>query len=120
MQKKEDKTKKNKKGDEETQEEETEEDEEEEEEEEEEDEEEYANNKKHINTKKKKKKKKEDGEKEGLLPTEEMITKWVNAEDLSPDDEKLPFANEKWNPQTGIEIKYVTPPYPYLPMSCAC
>ncbi|NES70448.1 MAG: hypothetical protein F6K24_37150 [Okeania sp. SIO2D1] len=63
---------------------------------------------------------KEGEEKEGLLPTEEMITKWVNAEDLSPDDEKLPFANEKWNPQTGIEIKYVTPPYPYLPMSCAC
>ncbi|NEQ36807.1 MAG: hypothetical protein F6K40_11170 [Okeania sp. SIO3I5] len=47
-----------------------------------------------------------------------MIKKWVTAPDLGTTDENLPFAESKWSQEHGINIRFVTPPYPYLPMTC--
>ncbi|NES89754.1 hypothetical protein [Okeania sp. SIO2B9] len=51
--------------------------------------------------------------------TTEKIEKWVKAKDVGYDEE-LPFVNEIWSAERGINIKFVVPPYPYLPMSCLC
>ncbi|NET46731.1 hypothetical protein [Okeania sp. SIO2B3] len=51
--------------------------------------------------------------------TENMIEKWVTAQDVGPDEE-LPFVNQEWSVEKGINIKFVTPPYPYLPQSSCC
>ncbi|NER02621.1 MAG: hypothetical protein F6K17_08275 [Okeania sp. SIO3C4] len=49
------------------------------------------------------------------------IKAWVNAKDYSEDEDNFPFYpprdSDEWN---SLKIKYVAPPYPYLPMSSPC
>jgi len=49
-----------------------------------------------------------------------MIKEWAHAEDVSDNKNELSFCKEGWTDENGIEIKFVVPPYPYLPMSCSC
>lgn len=55
----------------------------------------------------------------------EMIKNWAYAKEIYPncgdesDKNLLPFCKKAWSPEDGIKLKYITPPYPYLPMSCA-
>lgn len=48
-----------------------------------------------------------------------MIEKWVTAKDVGAEAE-LPFVNEEWDADKGINIQFVIPPYPYLPLSSCC
>ncbi|GGA52372.1 hypothetical protein [Okeania sp. KiyG1] len=50
----------------------------------------------------------------------EMIKKWAYAKDISSDNNELPFCKEIWSEHNGIQLRYICPPYPYVPMSCIC
>ncbi|NET26151.1 hypothetical protein [Okeania sp. SIO1I7] len=61
------------------------------------------------------------------LLRDSMIKKWAYAKDVEltakdahPSNEELSFCEKAWDDKDGINIKFVVPPYPYLPMSCCC
>ncbi|NEO55083.1 MAG: hypothetical protein F6K54_19580 [Okeania sp. SIO3B5] len=55
----------------------------------------------------------EKGENELSKPilTDKMIRSWAKADDVGGN---LPFCEQRWNPDDGINIKYVVSPYPYM------
>ncbi|NET28807.1 hypothetical protein [Okeania sp. SIO1I7] len=63
----------------------------------------------------------EDGLFQPIL-TADTIKNWAYSQDIvrKPKSTEFPFAKKKWNSKDGIHIEYVSPPYPYLPMSCSC